>query len=323
MVWTERLREWVPGWAFRAKRRHWLALFTTLGGVVDGLLELVHQGALATMPGQTEDPRSAVVFSDGGALAMLGRERLVRRGLDEDVPSYSAALRRFREALAGSGSVPELLEQLARVLGPNTPRLRIVNAHGVWWTREPDGTLFQNTPAGSGLRFDPDGTISQLTVPSVAWDWDSLTEPLPPDAGDPARFWLIVYPPASAAHLVATDGQFADPGVCGDGWNDPTHGGYEGTPDAGTIGTNAPTELVELVRGVLHEWRAAGFVCAYVIVAFDPLSFAPDGSSAALYPNGRWGYASACVLIGGVQRQLPSREPSAEYWPAAPGGRAP
>jgi len=119
---------------------------------------------------------------------------------------------------------------------------------------------------------------------------------------------------------VATDHTFADPGRVNDGWNDLTHATYLDSPDAGTVGTNAPHQLVEQVRAVIEDHRAAGFLCAWIVVCFDPDAFAPDGSSLSAYPDGRWGSCSRHDT--GLNARVPSRFRAAEYWPAAPGGRA-
>lgn len=310
MAWIERVETWVPGWALRAKRRHWLALFTTIGATVDGLLNVIHEAALAAMPGMTEDPKSLLTFSSVDALDLLGRDRGVLRGLTEPSWSYAGGLRRFRAAWAGSGTVPELLEQLARVLGPNPPRLRIVNAGGVWWTREPDGTLIQQTTTGTGLRFNTDGTTAPDATIAPAWDWDSLSgNPPPPGWGDPTRFWVIVYAPCNVPYLAATSGTLGDGSLVGEG---------KGTPDAATLGTTSTIAHVELVRAVVQDWRAAGLRCSHVIIAFDPTSFNPDGSSAA-YPDGTWGWPSKLVFL---DLRLPARDLTARYWRAEPGGIA-
>lgn len=311
-------------WTRRGPRAHWGAYLDVIAATFDALVELADEARQAALPGQVGDDIAPNLggFWSVDALPMIGRDRLIRQGLAETPADYAARLRRWRDAWSTSGACFGLLDQLAGVLsapGQAAPVLRIVNGAGRWWTRESNGTFRFNTPAGDGFYFTPAGEAGLDTTAAHAWDWDSTTDPAPEDAGDPSRHWIIVYPPAAGEYLTS-DGGAPGSVVVDAAWDHRLFGGYGGSPWAATCGSNAPISLLESIRGVVAEWRAAGFRCAYVIFAFDADAFAPDGSSTGdnPYPDGSWGHHTRHNTT--TNEQEIARFADAEYCPAAPGG---
>jgi hypothetical protein len=136
--------------------------------------------------------------------------------------------------------------------------------------------------------------------------------------------------PVDSPYGTLTDQTFNDVGQCADLWNSPVGSpafgavGAAQNPWGGTIGTNAPYCLVELVRGVIAQRQTAGWACLWIIIATDPASFAPDGSSTAgssrsAYPDGTWGWHT--TYDSGTNTRPAARLKTAEYWlgPRYPG----
>lgn len=313
-----------PPWA--KKRAHWWGMFRLLSLLVDVFVEGIWQGRKAGMPNAVDLPGVEAYggFEDVRSLDYLGEDAVVAHGLTEPPPDYAYRIRHAQDPEGGwlaGGLVMGVLEQLAGVLGPTPPLMRIFQlSGGDWWTRLQDGTYLFQRADGSGKRYNTDGTVEPDTTTTVVVDWDSTTDPPPADQGAPGRWGLIMYAPINTPYGTVDDGTFNAPGTVGDFWNDPTTQTPDLWPWAGTVGTNAPIVLVELVRTVIDQRAMVGFLCSYIIIAFDPDSFAPDGSS-GVYPDGSWGHHSK--YDAGTNKRIPARLDTAEYWPAAPGGMAP
>jgi len=311
-----------PGWAQRAPRSHWGQWLELLALHFDAQIEIVNEARLAEMPGQVD---STIAPNLGGfisvdALQVIGRDRRRPRGLANSTPQYAQNLRTWLDDFRRCATPFGLLDELARILrapGQDDPLLRCVTGRGAWYTRHPDGTWRYNSTDGDGWYLEPDGTSGADATVAHQWNWDSTSKPVPADQNDNTRVWIIIYPPAASPYLTQDDDTFADPGVYGDGWDDP-NGGYENSPDAGTFGTNAPYQLVEMVRGTVLEWRAGGFRCPWIIIAFDPDSFRPNGTSTGsqtAYPDGNWAWHTK--YDAGTNTQIPARLTTAEYWKGA------
>lgn len=316
-----------PPWAKAVKRVHWWSLWRLAAVLVDTLIEGVYQGRKAGMPNAVDLPGVPGYggFEDVASLDYIGRDRGVYHGLTEPPTDYAERLRKYIDADAGgwaaAGLVSGVLEQLAGILGPTPPLMRIVNRQGEWWTRYQDGSYTQHHVTLPCMHYALDGTTSIVSGHAHAWDWDSATEPPPVTQGDPGDWWLILYAPLNTPYGTITDQTFDAPGIVGDLWNDPTTQAFAPSPWAGTVGTNAPIVLVDLIRSVIAQRACAGFRCLWIVVAFDPDSFEPLGTSAAAYPDGHWGQHSK--FDSGTNARIPARLDSAEYWPGAIGGRDP
>lgn len=328
----------VPRWMLTAPRQAMGLLMAGLGGLLDGLAEAVFQARLAAIPGQVDPPGVPGLggFDSCDALPMIARDRAVTPGISSWLSPYgvgetpaqlAARCRAWLDDAAAETGPFGVLDALAAVLVPSAPVLRLVvnnDSLTSWYTREADGTRRLQRTDGVGFFLAPDGTSGVDTTMAANWNWDFSTSPQPPDAGDTSRFWIIAYPPLGGIYLTTTDGTCQNLGICGDLWDQPLVQAVGGSPWAGTCGTNAPIELAEMMRNVIRSRRAAGNVCAYIVIAFDLASFNPDGSSTgspSAYPDGTWGYASKTEPS--THTRVPARLGTAEYFPGAPGGRAP
>jgi hypothetical protein len=250
---------------FRVLAPRWLTtghgelVFYSLGLIMDAFAQRGRESILARFPD----------FAPDDALSRMGHDRRIVRGFDEPRETYSARLKRFLDDWKKAGMAPSILRQVLAYLAPHELIARTVNATGTWVT------------------VDADGVVSQeVTWPTPNWDWD----------GDPdlwARFWVILYPPAT---LWDTDGTWGDPGTWGDG---------------GTWGTTATPEQVESVRSIVRDWKPGAALAPYIIIAFDGASFDPE-SSAGL-PDGTWGTWGT----GGSGARVPTRLDTARYWKGA------
>lgn len=189
-------------------------------------------------------------LDDEAALAAIGRDRRVVRGIDEPAEAYAARLVRAIDDHRTRGNPWTLLEQLRAYLQADCV-VRTVDQSGNWFSIEADGTRTSNVAAKN-------------------WDWDGG------DAAHWARFWVIIYP-VNGVDPWAPNGLIGD----ADLWSD----GGVGHPDR-TIGTTATPSQVASVRSIIREWKPAHARCEWVIVAFDSATFSPSGSTD---PAGEWG----------------------------------
>ncbi len=309
-----------PGWANRAPRTHWGGYFQAVAMLVDAVVGIIEEARFAGMPGQLEldGVPNLGGFWSVDALKYIGEDRMVIRGLKESAGAYALRLRRWRDDWSRSGTAFGLLESVRGVLdapGQVPCVLRLVTAGGDWYTLEANGDMLFQTVAGVGFLYSPSaGTCTLDTTAAQPWDWDSTSDPPPDDQDDGTRCFIIIYWPTAGGLLTDTDHTFDDPGVVADGWNDLTHGSYTGGPDAGTIGANAPFQLVESILGTIRQRRTAGFRCAYVAVTGDATAFLPDGTSPGpnAYPDGTWAWCSAYDPMSNTR--IPTRFAGAEYW---------
>lgn len=320
-----RLQSLVPRWMLDTPRVAFSQLMATFASLGDGMVEGVLDARFAWLPGQLDVP-GGNGFDNFDALSRIGRDRAIRQGYFESPFEYAARLRVWLSEWARSATPFELLNQLAAILSPNPPRLVIITSGSSWYVRHPDGTFqtYVQTVNGvtAGFTYDPaTGDLGGSFSPPHVWVWDASSLPPPLDQNDSSRWWLVIDCPCNLPFLASDDHTFDDPGVVSDGWNDLTHGGYELSPDAGTVGLSAPWKLIELARVTVYEWRAAGLKCAYLIANFDPTAFQPlADSSPSSVPDGTWGWHTRYDV--GSNTQVVARFQGAEYIPGTPGGGA-
>lgn len=139
----------------------------TVDVVADAFMERLRLGHLARFP--QNDPTGQTTAPDD-ALAAIGRDRRIIRGINESAPGYARRLVRAIDDWKTAGNPFALMAQLSAYCGPG-PAFRTVDVRGNWYSRAANGT--------------------QTTDINVAnWDWD----------GDPyalkkwARFWIVIYP---------------------------------------------------------------------------------------------------------------------------------
>jgi hypothetical protein len=275
---------------------HWSRVAEAAALLFDVLIEGLYDGRLASMPGQMDGIPDLGGFLSLDALPFIGRDRRIKQGPTESPLAYARRLRGWLGVLRRAATAFGVLEQLHGVLAPSPPRVRLVGANGVWYTRDEDGTFTIHTPAGDGFTISADGASSTpATDPAHPWDWDG---------GDPFRFWILIYAPAGAI-ISATEGTYGD------------SLSFWGEADK-TIGTSALKSFVDLARAVVEDAKPAGILCPFIIVAFDPASFnpaAPGPYPAAGMPDGQWGNP---WKDDGTGVFVMSRLATARYWRCDP-----
>jgi hypothetical protein len=228
----------------RALAPRWLtlgegdAVGMSIGIVVDAAAQRAYEGTLARFPQHCPDE----------CLPLIGRDRLIVRGIDEAAEGYAERLVGWLDAHRGRGNPYALAEQL-RAYCQADVRVRTVDARGNWYT------------------IDRDGSRS-FVLNTGSWLWDGT-----PAAPEWARFWVIIYPTAAG-----------EPWSEGPDWGDvDLWGGAWGTPGY-TWGSTATPGQVAAVRAIVSQWKPAGTRCEHIIIAFDDASFDP----AAPEPDGTW-----------------------------------
>lgn len=157
---------------FRTTRRHlaprWLTegegelLGYALDLVKDAFAERTRQGLLVRFPEQ--DPSGTPAPAD--ALASMGRDRRVVRGLNESDASYVVRLKAWLDDRKTAGNPYTLMQRLAEYLGTGVS-FRTVDNSGNWFARAADGTR-------------------TALLRQANWNWDG-------SAAAWARFWVVVY----------------------------------------------------------------------------------------------------------------------------------
>lgn len=238
--------------------------------VKDAYAERLRWGLLARFP-----QNSPTTTGPADALAALGRDRRVIRGINETLASYALRLLRWLDDRKQAGNAFALMQKLAEYTGP-LPRFRTVDSRGNWYTRNPDGT-------------------TSYALNRANWDWDGRPTDTISGKARWSRFWVIIYP----------NGLWTE----GKNWGDTARPGW-GT-DVVTWGSTATADEVATIRALIADWKPANARCVNVILAFDNASFDPtEAVSDPGMPNGLWEHWSRNV--GGVQ--VPARLSTARYW---------
>lgn len=195
------------------------------------------------------------------ALAAIGRQRRVVRGINETAESYVARLLVWLDDRKRQGNPYALMQKLAEYTGP-VPSWRTVDRRGNWYSRAADGT-------------------ETALLNQANWDWDGVL-------GEPkwSRFWVIMYPNGFYDDQTS---EWGDSGA--QDWGD---------RDRGTWGTTAPPDQVQMIRALVSDWKIAGTRCVSIVEALDPSSFDPTAAvDSTGMPDGLWlGWSKN---VGGVQ----------------------
>lgn len=130
----------------------------------DTYLRRLELGHLARFPQQ--DPTGTPGPPD--ALAALGRDRRVVRGINESAATYAERLVRWLDDRKKCGGAFALMKKLSEYTGP-LPSFRTVDARGNWFSRDANGSTSYVLNTGN-------------------WNWDG---PIGPRW---SRFWVIIYP---------------------------------------------------------------------------------------------------------------------------------
>lgn len=132
----------------------------------DAFVERLRLGLMARFPQQ--DKAGTPAPSD--AIAAMGRDRRVVRGLNESDASYITRLLAWLDDRKTSGNAFTLMQRLSEYLGAGCV-FRTVDNSGNWYTRAVDGTR-------------------TLLINQANWDWDH-------NSAKWSRFWVVIYPPSS------------------------------------------------------------------------------------------------------------------------------
>lgn len=228
-------------------------VFYSLDLVKDAFVDRLFAGHLSRFP---QNDASGDTTAPSDALAAMGRQRQVVRGINESEPSYARRLVAWLDDRPRQGNPWALMKKLSEYTGP-LPSFRTVDVRGNWFSRAADGT-------------------ETVVMQQANWDWDG-----DPDGLDRwSRFWVIIYP----------NGLWTE----GYDWGDPAGPNWgQGT---GSIGSTASSEEVATIRSIVAEWKPGGTRCINIILAFDPASFDPVSAvSDPGMPNGLWEHWSRNV----------------------------
>jgi hypothetical protein len=212
----------LPHWLTRGEGE--LVLFS-LGAILDAAMERTRQGLLARFPQYAPDD----------ALAYIGQDRLIARGIEEDSEAYAARMITWLDDHRTRGNAFTLMRILRGYL--NAPvRLRTVDRNGNWYTHDRDGTLSYALSTGN-------------------WNWAGA----PPSQW--SRFWVVIYPD-NGNPWSPISGELDD-------------GGEEFESSDRCVGLTATPGQIATIRAIIRAWMPDGTRCEWVIVAFDDASFDP------------------------------------------------
>jgi len=222
------IREISPPWL----RRKWgERILYPFGAMADVLVEHLHQGLRARWPSRTGDPAS---------LELIGRDRVIGRGLEEPDATFATRLRQWKATHRTKGNPFNLLRQIRAFLGNYSPiRLRYVNENGDWFTLD-----------------DTTGETYEMRQFNFAWDATSL-------APNWSRFWIIIYP--------LTSGFSDDDGT----WGDPDPDDWGDHPEL-SFGSSATVAQIEGIRSIIATSKSGASRCPSIIVA-QPTDLEPLG----------------------------------------------
>lgn len=239
-----------PSWLVRDEESELVGY--SLDIVKDAFVRRLELGHYARLPQQ--DPTGETV-APPDALAAMGRDRRVVRGIGESSQSYAVRLRRWLDDRKQCGSPFALMKKLAEFCGP-LPSFRTVDARGNWFSRDANG-------------------VESYLLNQGNWNWDN--RPLN-ELGKPrwSRFWVIVYPNGL---WMPYPNNWGD--TSGQSWGESSN----------TWGSTATHDQIDTLRGIVQDWKPAGTKNVSIIFAFDAASFAPSAPE----PDGTWEFHSKNV----------------------------
>lgn len=138
----------------------------TLDLLKDAFVKRIYLGLLARFPQDPNDPTGATT-APTDALAAMGRDRRVVRGISDTDASYAARLLLWLDDRKTCGNPFTLMRQLAGYCG-STASFRTVDNSGNWYSRSATG-------------------VETSSIAASNWNWDGSTTAW-------SRFWVIVYP---------------------------------------------------------------------------------------------------------------------------------
>ncbi len=160
---------------FRLLRRfiapYWLTsgdgelLGYSLDLIKDAAVERVRLGLMARFPQNSED---GTLTAPPDAIAALGRDRRVIRGINETAASYASRLIKWLDDRKTAGNPFTMMQKLSEYTGPLCS-FRTVDRRGNWYSRAADGTR-------------------TLLLNQANWNWDETL------VTKWSKFWVIIYP---------------------------------------------------------------------------------------------------------------------------------
>lgn len=241
--------------------------------IKDAFVERARLGHLARFPQQGPDGTAGPT----DAIAALGRDRRVVRGLNETLEAYALRLIKWLDDRRTAGNAFALMQKLAEYTGDGCV-FKTVDARGNWYVRAVDGTR-------------------TYYLKKANWEWDNHPIDIPTGKKRWSRFWVIIHPASSL--WTPQPQNWGD--AAGPRWGQAQY----------TWGSTATLEQVQTVRAIIADWKPANAKCVNIILAFDPASFDPLAAvNAPGMPNSLWEHWSRNVA--GVQ--VPARLSTARYW---------
>lgn len=207
--------------------------------IKDAWIDRLRQGHEARFP--IRDPVTLETAPDD-ALAAMGRDRGIPRGIDETSYSYAVRLTQWLADRKRQGSPLELMHQLAGYLNDSAAHFRTVDVKGNWFARAADGTESYSIDEGN-------------------WNWDGTAYTRV------GRFWVVIYP--GARWTAGTDVW----GSAGD-WGDPA------TRTWGSTATQEQVATVRAIVSEWKPagTRCEAVILAFDEASFDSAAPEPDGS---------------------------------------------
>lgn len=271
-------------------------LMFVFGLELDAVMERLVQGVGARFPVITNLTTGEKTPALPDALAVIGTDRLIDRGLTETDLSYGIRLRRAFDSWRLAGSARAELGQVLGYLLQLVPMVRSVSsryeadpARVAWRIQHGlSGGPSSYPPAllsstwdtyldGADPTAEPDHVFA-LAGANGEWDWDSLSQ-----VTGSWGWWgcfVILYSVAPDA-WTEPDGKWGDPGKWGDG---------------GAWGVTASANVGRSIRAIICAWKPAHVWVRYIIAAFDDSLFSPAApAGGGINPDGRFGRWSKIV----------------------------
>ena len=140
MRFRELFRNLVPSWLRSGDGER---LLYCVGLLLDGAVERLR------LAQESSDPTTA----PEDALQYIGRDRRIRRGVNEPADAYAVRLVRYLDDHLVQGTPWALMDQVYAYMQTPGVTLRTVDRRGNWCERSPDGTRVRTPDTGD-------------------WDWD-------------------------------------------------------------------------------------------------------------------------------------------------------
>jgi hypothetical protein len=234
---------------------------------------------------------------DTAALAQIGRDRRIVRGLKEPATIYAQRLKgafdSWRRAASDPGVLLQVLDFIAFTASsttPSKPRALFVSSSSVW----------NYFPSGADAENDAPTHVDNSTVNGGTpnWDWNNFT------ALDPVfrwhRNWLIV-------DAVDDDGN---------AWVTSTKKVGDGSKvGETTCGSDMPSWLGKTLKSILSTWKAAHAVtiaCCFPLTA-DALFKPGSPTGGVINPDGTFRNWSKVTTVSGFRRRVRARFTGARY----------